>query len=75
MPDGDAWAKLVARAQSLEDALSGERASKRLLVAKQAQEKAEQLARLQKAEEAREGMEVSHASGACACSVLPLGGF
>ena len=52
-----AWAKLVARAQNLEEALASERASKRLLAARTSTEKAELLAKLAKAQEDREGME------------------
>lgn len=52
-----AWAKLVARTQSLEEALASERASRRLLAARSAQEKVELLAKVGKANEDRESME------------------
>ena len=52
-----AWAKLVARAQNLEEALASERASRRLLAARSAQERVEMLAELAKAKEDRESME------------------
>jgi hypothetical protein len=55
--DTAAWAKLVARAQGLEEALASERASRRLLAARVATEKAELLGQLSKAQEEREGME------------------
>ena len=52
-----AWAKLVARTQSLEEALASERASRRLLAARSAQEKMELLAQQAKAQEERDSME------------------
>jgi len=54
---GASWAKLVARAQNLEEALASERASKRLLIARTSAERAEMLAKVAKAQEEREGME------------------
>ena len=55
--DQAAWAKLVARAQNLEEALASERASKRLLAARAATEKAELQAKISHLEEKREGFE------------------
>ena len=55
--DNAAWAKLVARAQNLEEALASERASRRLLLARTATEKAAMLAQVAKAQEERDGME------------------
>ena len=55
--ESEAWVKLVVRAQTLEEDLSSERASKRLLAARSIQEKAELMAGLAKATEAKEGME------------------
>ena len=52
-----AWAKLVARTQNLEEALAGERASRRLLAARSAQERVDLLAQLAKVTEDKEGME------------------
>lgn len=51
------WQKLVARAQNLEEALASERASRRLLAARSAQERVELLAQLSKATDDRENME------------------
>jgi hypothetical protein len=57
-PHADAaWAKLVARTQNLEEALASERASRRLLAARSAQEKVELLAKLNKATEEHHSME------------------
>ena len=55
--DNAAWPKLVARAQNLEEALASERASRRLLLARTATEKAAMLAQVAKAQEERDGME------------------
>ena len=55
--DNAAWAKLVARAQNLEEALASERASRQLLLARTATEKAAMLAQVAKAQEERDGME------------------
>ena len=52
-----AWAKLVARAQNLEEALASERASKRLLAARAATEKADLHAKLARVKEERDSFE------------------
>ncbi len=53
----EAWGKLVKRVQELEEALSSERASKRLLAARASHERAELKGQLDRAKEDREGME------------------
>ena len=52
-----AWAKLVARTQSLEEDLATERASKRLLAMRAAQEKQAIEAKLAKSEEEQQGLQ------------------
>ena len=52
-----AWAKLVARTQTLEEDLASERASKRLLAVRMAQEKQAALDQLAKSEEEHKGLQ------------------